>query len=142
MSNTRISHSIIVTCILLFFFCCCIAMLSFVVFFFLMIRRPPRSTRTDTLFPYTTLFRSRRRRRGPGRAHRRDDGGRGGGLRGDRCAARHGGADRPRRARFQAPGRDRARCVDDRGGRRARGPRPPPGGVAEGAGALPGRACC
>src|SRR3546814_18238130 len=33
-------------------------------FFFLMIRRPPRSTRTDTLFPYTTLFRSN------GRAHR------------------------------------------------------------------------
>src|SRR3546814_18519538 len=30
--------------------------------FFLMIRRPPRSTRTDTLFPYTTLFRSDRRR--------------------------------------------------------------------------------
>src|SRR3546814_1373419 len=29
-----------------------------IVFFFLMIRRPPRSTRTDTLFPYTTLFRS------------------------------------------------------------------------------------
>src|SRR3546814_3065576 len=28
-------------------------------YFFLMIRRPPRSTRTDTLFPYTTLFRSR-----------------------------------------------------------------------------------
>src|SRR3546814_7881628 len=27
-------------------------------FFFLRIRRPPRSTRTDTLFPYTTLFRS------------------------------------------------------------------------------------
>src|SRR3546814_1624340 len=27
--------------------------------FFLMIRRPPRSTRTDTPFPYTTLFRSR-----------------------------------------------------------------------------------
>src|SRR3546814_7862243 len=27
-----------------------------------MIRRPPRSTRTDTLFPYTTLFRSTRRR--------------------------------------------------------------------------------
>src|SRR3546814_11962572 len=27
-------------------------------FFVLMIRRPPRSTRTDTLFPYTTLFRS------------------------------------------------------------------------------------
>src|SRR3546814_14469285 len=30
----------------------------FFLFFFLMIRRPPRSTRTDTLFPYTTLFRS------------------------------------------------------------------------------------
>src|SRR3546814_5697265 len=29
--------------------------------FFLMIRRPPRSTRTDTLFPYTTLFRSQPR---------------------------------------------------------------------------------
>src|SRR3546814_5232824 len=34
---------------------------SWCLFFFLMIRRPPRSTRTDTLFPYTTLFRSRRR---------------------------------------------------------------------------------
>src|SRR3546814_18384710 len=33
--------------------------------FFLMIRLPPRSTRTDTRFPYTTLFRSRRRLRGP-----------------------------------------------------------------------------
>src|SRR3546814_6447646 len=32
------------------------------IFFFLMIRRPPRSTRTDTLFPYTTLFRSRQLR--------------------------------------------------------------------------------
>src|SRR3546814_3945760 len=32
--------------------------MCFVLFFFLMIRRPPRSTRTDTLFPYTTLFRS------------------------------------------------------------------------------------
>src|SRR3546814_19033939 len=31
---------------------------SLILFFFLMIRRPPRSTRTDTLFPYTTLFRS------------------------------------------------------------------------------------
>src|SRR3546814_17996849 len=39
-------------------------------FFFLMIRRPPRSTRTDTLFPYTTLFRSLVRTRAvrPGRA--------------------------------------------------------------------------
>src|SRR3546814_14077943 len=31
-----------------------------------MIRRPPRSTRTDTLFPYTTLFRSRSRSAGEG----------------------------------------------------------------------------
>src|SRR3546814_14164006 len=31
---------------------------SFLCCFFLLIRRPPRSTRTDTLFPYTTLFRS------------------------------------------------------------------------------------
>src|SRR3546814_5637893 len=45
--------------------------------FFLMIRRPPRSTRTDTLFPYTTLFRSsprtgaaRRYRRVPRRRRR------------------------------------------------------------------------
>src|SRR3546814_11404133 len=37
------------------------------VFVFLMIRRPPRSTRTDTLFPYTTLFRSPVRT--PGKKH-------------------------------------------------------------------------
>src|SRR5213075_363190 len=36
-------------------------------FFFLMIRRPPRSTQQGTLFPYTTLFRSRSRRRQEGR---------------------------------------------------------------------------
>src|SRR3546814_20175284 len=34
----------------------------FISFFFFMIRRPPRSTRTDTLFPYATLFRSTGRR--------------------------------------------------------------------------------
>src|SRR3546814_19093658 len=40
--------------------------------YFLMIRRPPRSTRTDTLFPYTTLFRSRgAHARGPRLQHRR-----------------------------------------------------------------------
>src|SRR3546814_14639742 len=33
----------------------------FVCFVFLMIRRPPRATRTDTRFPYTTLFRSEKR---------------------------------------------------------------------------------
>src|SRR3546814_5009409 len=40
-----------------------------------MIRRPPRSTRTDTLFPYTTLFRSGavRHRHGPGRGDPRGD---------------------------------------------------------------------
>src|SRR3546814_13019004 len=36
----------------------CVGLVSSGVCFFLMIRRPPRSTRTDTLFPYTTLFRS------------------------------------------------------------------------------------
>src|SRR3546814_1287720 len=36
---------------------CSLHLFSLVVFF-LMIRRPPRSTRTDTLFPYTTLYRS------------------------------------------------------------------------------------
>src|SRR3546814_8721251 len=38
--------------------CSCSLVWYFVFCFFLMIRRPPRSTRTDTLFPYTTLFRS------------------------------------------------------------------------------------
>src|SRR3546814_1817679 len=36
--------------------CCIVLYVFFTLFFFLMIRRPPRSTRTDTLFPYTTLF--------------------------------------------------------------------------------------
>src|SRR3546814_15373444 len=45
-------YGVMVTCTIMF------ALSSF--FFFLMIRRPPRSTRTDTLFPYTTLFRSDR----------------------------------------------------------------------------------
>src|SRR3546814_5191800 len=66
-----------------------------------MIRRPPRSTRTDTLFPYTTLFRSLR----PGRPLRRtpDDGhGDTGLLRADvdqQGARRHSAQDRPRRHR-------------------------------------------
>src|SRR3546814_13547541 len=58
-------------------------------FFFLMIRLPPRSTRTDTLFPYTTRFRSGPRAgarvgrpdgrdQQPGRGHRADP-------RGSRC---------------------------------------------------------
>src|SRR3546814_1056650 len=37
---------------------CVVIILVSLCFFVLMIRRPPRSTRTDTLFPYTTLFRS------------------------------------------------------------------------------------
>src|SRR3546814_4708950 len=47
-------------CALVHFFLCSVFRLHLVVslVFFLMIRRPPRSTRTDTLFPYTTLFRS------------------------------------------------------------------------------------
>src|SRR3546814_15715044 len=46
-----------------------------VIVFFLMIRRPPGSTRTDTLFPYTTLFRAGRARRGDGGGGRRGHGG-------------------------------------------------------------------
>src|SRR3546814_17974392 len=34
------------------------ALTLLIIYYFLMIRRPPKSTRTDTLFPYTTLFRS------------------------------------------------------------------------------------
>src|SRR3546814_16712659 len=43
------------------------------VFFVLMIRRPPRSTRTDPLCPYTTLFRSGRLQHAGGHVIRRDD---------------------------------------------------------------------
>src|SRR3546814_15868252 len=56
-----------------------------------MIRRPPRSTRTDTLFPYTTLFRSRRprcRSRAAGSAGREED-------RVPQALVDHGGAHRP-----------------------------------------------
>src|SRR3546814_18922840 len=53
-------YTLSVVCTLLLFF------FSYLLFFILMIRRPPRSTLTDTLFPYTTLFRSGR---SPGPAH-------------------------------------------------------------------------
>src|SRR3546814_18872496 len=43
---------------LLIYLFCLLDFLYTLFFFFLIIRRPPRSTRTDTLFPYTTLFRS------------------------------------------------------------------------------------
>src|SRR3546814_2593914 len=62
-------------------------------FFFLIVRRPPVSTRTDTPFPYTTLFRSRLRRdggRGCPRA-RRDRRAR---RRGDHAFRRFGGGAR------------------------------------------------
>src|SRR3546814_12099406 len=75
-----------------------------------MIRRPPRSTRTDTLFPYTTLFRSgadRRARRGRGS-------GPVGGLRGGRrrhdpdpLQAEDAGRGRELRARLDRQGADR-----------------------------------
>src|SRR3546814_20558756 len=45
--------SVVIVCAVLSI---CLCVLSS--FFFFMILRPPRSTRTDTLFPYTTLFRS------------------------------------------------------------------------------------
>src|SRR3546814_11797557 len=45
--------------------CRLMVFLVFALLFFLMIRRPPRSTRTYTLFPYTTLFRSACRRASP-----------------------------------------------------------------------------
>src|SRR3546814_9526443 len=82
-----------------------------------MIRRPPRSTRTDTLFPYTTLFRSLRRSHLPLRQRQ---------GRGQVCQiplearARHpvddvgrGGQDRGRRSRLPSPRPVR----DDRSGR-------------------------
>src|SRR3546814_10944699 len=42
----------------MFFLCLFLLLFMSLLFFFLRIRRPPRSKRTDTLFPYTTLFRS------------------------------------------------------------------------------------
>src|SRR3546814_19512010 len=44
----------------MFSFSLCLICITAVIIFFLMLRHPPRSTRTDTLFPYTTLFRSTR----------------------------------------------------------------------------------
>src|SRR3546814_13252337 len=100
-------------------------------FFFLMIRRPPRSTRTDTLFPYTTLFRSHRHAlmpMGPG-DKRRDDS----------CA--YGAVEKPPPAMCESGGdehrndggvclwplRDRrATCADVVRGCRARLPRATP----------------
>src|SRR3546814_13272235 len=59
-----------------------------------MIRRPPRSTRTDTLFPYTTLFRSEARCVASARTQRRI------GHEEDSVAHRDGGAKLPGRQRL------------------------------------------
>src|SRR3546814_5329061 len=71
-----------------------------------MIRRPPRSTRTDTLFPYTTLFRSTGQR---GRLGRRDGGLRRGLNRRERriprAAGRRGGTARRLDPGFRRPRR-------------------------------------
>src|SRR3546814_16469921 len=78
-----------------------------------MIRRPPRSTRTDTLFPYTTLFRSAReadrRRRTPDLA--------------DRARAATRGVYPARRRRGADPDDERAEAGGLRLGRAARYPR-------------------
>src|SRR3546814_13045953 len=63
-------------------------------FFFVMLLLSPRSTRTDTLFPYTTLFRSRLPRRA---WHRRASPG--------RCSCEYGEAERGR-------GRSTSPCLD------------------------------
>src|SRR3546814_1030061 len=89
-------------------------MLFVTYFFFLMIRRPPISTRTDTLFPYTTLFRS----------HRRSAPGRG-------AAPRR----RPLHRRRRPHHRTLRRLGEDADGTGARGARRPPGTVR----APPGR---
>src|SRR3546814_18115983 len=70
----------------------CAFSFSIYLFFFLRIRRPPRSTRTDTLFPYTTLFRSYRFRGPQGGPE-------------DRKLGRMAAQAAPRRGVVPAPGR-------------------------------------
>src|SRR3546814_3903889 len=88
-----------------------------------MIRRPPRSTRTDTLFPYTTLFRSFSGERPAARRALRGRGTRGR-AGGDRSSAYRQRTDRrcqPVRGETPAPaaeGRDRARDIRGGGGAR------------------------
>src|SRR3546814_11756523 len=76
-----------------------------------MIRRPPRSTRTDTLFPYTTLFRSAGAARARTRRHRQNrdrigvDGGGGGAVRARvRALSAGSGAGAGRRAALRRNG--------------------------------------
>src|SRR3546814_9945948 len=68
-------------------------------FFFLMLRRPPRSTRTDTLFPYTALFRSGVGRGGGGFGQVGDRGFGAAQLPADREGERGGGQDQQLRHR-------------------------------------------
>src|SRR3546814_5013052 len=87
-----------------------------------MIRRPPRSTRTDTLFPYTTLFRSQADADGGDRRHGYA------GRRGRLCGAHPSGpASAFRQLRGTGPGRfrsDRPRGRSGRGGGRIRPDQP------------------
>src|SRR3546814_9750492 len=90
--------------------------------FFLMVRRPPRPTRTDTLFPYPTLFRSR-----GDRATRAAEAGDGAG-RSALCGSVPARLSASRRARGDRGERDRARADRHRragqGGRTGARPQP------------------
>src|SRR3546814_19524495 len=86
------------------------------VIFFLMLRRPPISTRTDTLFPYPTLFRSRLRRAGDP-------------ARGVVVLSRPRGAGADAGLGPDAAGRRRGVCRDRALDRGLPGPRHHPGGV-------------
>src|SRR3546814_9465264 len=68
MLTDVLSYSDVIESVLYRYYACVIY-----VFWFLMLRRPPRSTRTDTLFPYTTLFRSHARYAGRRVRRRRHD---------------------------------------------------------------------
>src|SRR3546814_709475 len=109
------------------FFKFCVFSFSYLLVFFLMILRPPRSTLTDTLFPYTTLFRSGRN----GRTwwHRRQSGGARSARR-DRSAAQGAQRRHPRALLSEARAsghrrfrRRQPRSVAQGGGDRRRGDR-------------------
>src|SRR3546814_20230509 len=85
------------------------------VVFFLIIRRPPRSTRTDTLFPYTTLFRSLA---AVGAAGKRRPGRRGGAEHGGRHLRDRPVADLAAVARGRTRGRTVVAPLADAGRRR------------------------
>src|SRR3546814_10126932 len=85
-----------------------------------MIRRPPRSTRTDTLFPYTTLFRSGCG--GPQRARRRGFQAVAARTAGRRRRSRRGGGRRPARAHPLPVAGPQRRRGDAHGAVAVRGP--------------------